>query len=202
MRGDRYPHNHRSGSRQRNDREQQPTKTLETSTIHEGCKVVPGLSYRPKLCAAQRTRGPRQNTLPEDTAERRVNGGVGTANGLSQKITVVVRRRLRYFGASMTKNFSSWILALRPKTLTAALVPIVVATALVRATGNEIHWWISATALLASRGSILGGACIGSAIRLSPLSRPSCQRTERAARMRRQTSAKAIRLTRKSAARV
>ncbi len=50
----------------------------------------------------------------------------------------------------MNTSLGSWLLALRPKTLTAALVPIVVATALVRATGNEIHWWISATALLAS----------------------------------------------------
>lgn len=43
-----------------------------------------------------------------------------------------------------------WILALRPKTLTAALVPILVATALVQATGNPVKWWISAFALIAS----------------------------------------------------
>lgn len=43
-----------------------------------------------------------------------------------------------------------WILALRPKTLTAALVPILVATALVRATGHEVLWWVSICALLAS----------------------------------------------------
>lgn len=41
-------------------------------------------------------------------------------------------------------------MALRPKTLTAALVPIVVATALVKATGHQIQWWVSVTALLAS----------------------------------------------------
>jgi 1,4-dihydroxy-2-naphthoate octaprenyltransferase len=50
----------------------------------------------------------------------------------------------------MNKHLSSWILALRPKTLTAALVPIVVATALVRASGHKIQWWISITALVAS----------------------------------------------------
>ncbi|CAN5529794.1 1,4-dihydroxy-2-naphthoate polyprenyltransferase [soil metagenome] len=44
----------------------------------------------------------------------------------------------------------SWILALRPKTLTAALVPIVVATALVKADGFVVQWWISITALFAS----------------------------------------------------
>ena len=43
-----------------------------------------------------------------------------------------------------------WILALRPKTLTATLVPIVAATALVKATGFQVQWWISITALLAS----------------------------------------------------
>ncbi len=50
----------------------------------------------------------------------------------------------------MKSGFKPWLLALRPKTLTAALVPIVVATALVRATGFEIHWWISITAMIAS----------------------------------------------------
>jgi len=43
-----------------------------------------------------------------------------------------------------------WILALRPKTLTAALVPILVATALVHASGFSVKWWVSAFALLAS----------------------------------------------------
>lgn len=45
---------------------------------------------------------------------------------------------------------NAWILALRPKTLTAALVPIVVATALAKATGAPIQWWISIAALIAS----------------------------------------------------
>lgn len=43
-----------------------------------------------------------------------------------------------------------WILALRPKTLTAALVPVVVATALVKAEGVEVKWWISIATLFAS----------------------------------------------------
>ncbi len=43
-----------------------------------------------------------------------------------------------------------WILALRPKTLTAAFVPILVATALVHATGSSVKWWVSAFALAAS----------------------------------------------------
>lgn len=47
-------------------------------------------------------------------------------------------------------NLKPWLLALRPKTLTAALVPIVVATALVKATGHEIKWWVSISALFAS----------------------------------------------------
>lgn len=43
-----------------------------------------------------------------------------------------------------------WILALRPKTLTAAFVPILVATALVHASGFNVKWWVSAFALIAS----------------------------------------------------
>lgn len=43
-----------------------------------------------------------------------------------------------------------WILAFRPKTLTAAVVPIIAATALVYGLGFEIKWWISILALVAS----------------------------------------------------
>lgn len=50
----------------------------------------------------------------------------------------------------MTAVTGPWILALRPKTLTAALVPVVVATALVKAEGVEVKWWISIAALSAS----------------------------------------------------
>lgn len=50
----------------------------------------------------------------------------------------------------MSSNFNSWILALRPKTLTAALVPIVVATALAYATRGQVKWWVSAAALFAA----------------------------------------------------
>ena len=50
----------------------------------------------------------------------------------------------------MTANLRGWILAARPKTLTAALVPILAGTALVKTIGFPIHWWISGLALLAS----------------------------------------------------
>lgn len=43
-----------------------------------------------------------------------------------------------------------WILASRPKTLTATLVPIVVATALVGSSGITIKWWVSFFALLSA----------------------------------------------------
>jgi 1,4-dihydroxy-2-naphthoate octaprenyltransferase len=37
----------------------------------------------------------------------------------------------------------SWILALRPKTMTAAIVPVIVGTALVHSHGLPIVWWLS-----------------------------------------------------------
>lgn len=43
-----------------------------------------------------------------------------------------------------------WLLALRPKTLTAALVPIMVGTAFLHAFGYPLEWWISLNALAAS----------------------------------------------------
>lgn len=43
-----------------------------------------------------------------------------------------------------------WLLAFRPKTLTAAVVPILVGTTLVVALGYPVKWWISLFALLAS----------------------------------------------------
>lgn len=47
-------------------------------------------------------------------------------------------------------KLKAWILAARPKTLSASLVPIVAAVGLVRGLGYEIQWWIVACALLAS----------------------------------------------------
>jgi 1,4-dihydroxy-2-naphthoate octaprenyltransferase len=44
----------------------------------------------------------------------------------------------------------AWVMAARPKTLTAALVPIMAATALVFAIGFSVQWWISLLALAAS----------------------------------------------------
>jgi 1,4-dihydroxy-2-naphthoate octaprenyltransferase len=43
-----------------------------------------------------------------------------------------------------------WLLAFRVKTLTAAVVPIIVGTALVKAMGYPILWWVSAYALLSA----------------------------------------------------
>ncbi len=43
-----------------------------------------------------------------------------------------------------------WLMALRPKTMTAAIVPVVVATALVKASGHEVIWWVSICALLSA----------------------------------------------------
>jgi 1,4-dihydroxy-2-naphthoate polyprenyltransferase len=47
-------------------------------------------------------------------------------------------------------NFKSWLLASRPKTLTASIVPIVVGTALASLEANLWHWWIAALSFLAA----------------------------------------------------
>lgn len=49
-----------------------------------------------------------------------------------------------------TSNFKSWILSTRPKTLTAAVVPVIVGTALVRAHSLPVIWWVSICAALSA----------------------------------------------------
>jgi 1,4-dihydroxy-2-naphthoate octaprenyltransferase len=61
-------------------------------------------------------------------------------------------------------NIRSWILALRPKTLTAALVPVVVATALVRAEGHDVLWWVSICAVLSAMCIQVGTNFVNDAI--------------------------------------
>lgn len=46
--------------------------------------------------------------------------------------------------------FKNWIQASRPKTLTAAVVPVVVATAFVHFKNHDLIWWTSVCALLSS----------------------------------------------------
>ena len=61
-------------------------------------------------------------------------------------------------------SLKSWILAFRPKTLTAALVPIVVATAWVSFTTKSVEWWIPGLALLASIFIQIGTNLINDAV--------------------------------------
>ena len=61
-------------------------------------------------------------------------------------------------------QIKSYLLAFRPKTLTAAIVPIIVATALVQATGVPIIWWISICALLSAAFIQIGTNLINDAI--------------------------------------
>lgn len=42
----------------------------------------------------------------------------------------------------------AWVLAARPKTLSAAIVPVLMATALAAREGGRIHWWVAACALV------------------------------------------------------
>lgn len=57
-----------------------------------------------------------------------------------------------------------WVMALRPKTLSAAIVPIVVATALVKAEGREVLWWVSICALLSAVFIQIGTNLVNDAI--------------------------------------
>lgn len=57
-----------------------------------------------------------------------------------------------------------WLLALRPKTLTAAIVPVMVATALVKADGIEVLWWVSICAVLSAIFIQIGTNLVNDAI--------------------------------------
>ena len=48
------------------------------------------------------------------------------------------------------KNIKAWILATRPKTLSASLVPIIASVGLVKGSGYSIKWWIVLCALFSS----------------------------------------------------
>lgn len=57
-----------------------------------------------------------------------------------------------------------WLLALRPRTLTTAVVPVLVATALVAAEGFTIKWWISIFAILSALFIQIGTNLINDAL--------------------------------------
>src|SRR5687768_8826042 len=55
-------------------------------------------------------------------------------------------------------------MALRPKTLTAAVVPILVATALVKAEGYPVLWWVSVCAMVSALFIQIGTNLVNDAI--------------------------------------
>lgn len=63
-----------------------------------------------------------------------------------------------------TSSFKGWVLAARPKTLTASLVPIVAATALTQQLGYEVKGFVSVLALLSALAIQIGTNFINDAI--------------------------------------
>lgn len=61
-------------------------------------------------------------------------------------------------------KMQSWFLAARPKTLTAALAPVMVATVLARAEGFQVDWFLSLVALLSSFCIQIGTNLVNDAI--------------------------------------
>jgi 1,4-dihydroxy-2-naphthoate octaprenyltransferase len=57
-----------------------------------------------------------------------------------------------------------WIMALRPKTLSAAVVPVIVGSALVKHEGMTVVWWVTACALLASVSIQIGTNLVNDAL--------------------------------------
>ncbi len=61
-------------------------------------------------------------------------------------------------------NLKSWILAARPKTLTAALAPIVVASCLAKVQTGQMSWWVVTLTLLASLFIQIGTNLVNDAV--------------------------------------
>ena len=61
-------------------------------------------------------------------------------------------------------NIKAWILAARPKTLSASLVPIIATVGLVKGTGHSIEWWIVICALFSSFSIQIGTNLVNDAM--------------------------------------
>lgn len=71
-------------------------------------------------------------------------------NGVLDRTVVHIRLSLFSPGSGIMTKLKPWFLAIRPKTLTASLVPVIVATALAYATQGHFSWGITLFALLSS----------------------------------------------------
>ncbi len=66
--------------------------------------------------------------------------------------------------AKAKPSIKSWFMALRPKTLTASVVPVLVATGLAHAEGHETLWWVSVFAVLSAMFIQIGTNLVNDAI--------------------------------------
>lgn len=70
--------------------------------------------------------------------------------GILDRAIVHLRLSLFSKGDSMLKKMKYWLLAIRPKTLTISLIPVLVGTAIAKSTGADIKYWLSISALLSA----------------------------------------------------
>lgn len=85
-------------------------------------------------------------------------------NGVLDRILVHLRLSLFSKESGIMKDWKSWLLATRPKTLIASVVPVAVGTCLAFASGATISLWVSFFALLSAFGIQIGTNLINDAL--------------------------------------
>ncbi len=81
------------------------------------------------------------------TAHREIEREISEAAGKARLELLKLEKKDQY---RQMANFKAWVMASRPKTLVAAVIPIVVGTCLAKMETGQFLWWVSLLTLLAS----------------------------------------------------